>query len=335
MSGREPANPEYVRAWSRRAHGSPLYRVLGEHIADSEKLMGLMRKIEHWPPTNLVFASVHYLLMQGSETPLRRYYASIVADPGPPEEAVGPFEEFVLDHEEWIVENSNRRYTQTNECKRCAALLPAVWETGLETFHLVEIGASAGLNLAMDHYRYRWGGVEWGPSSSPVLLEAGSRGGRVRPRDTKILSRIGLDLNPIELDDPDERDWLLALIWPEHTERRSRLERAMELAKGVPMRMVEGDATETLPGVISSLPEGDPVIVMNSMALMQFGRAQREALYRTIDEQGSARTVRRVSFEILAAGDEWVTLASDSGRGLAPIGQAHPHGEWIELYARP
>ena len=335
MSGREPASPDYVRSWSRRAHGSPLYRVLGEHIADSEELMGIMRRIEHWPPTNLAFASVHYLLMQDSDTPLRHYYASLVDDPGPPEEATGAFEEFVLEHEEWIVENSNRRYTQTNESKRCAALLPAVWETGLERFHLVEIGASAGLNLAMDAYRYRWDEVEWGPSGSPVLLEAESRGGRVRPRQVEILSRVGLDLNPIELDDQEERDWLLALIWPEHTNRRARLERAMKLAKSVPIHMVEGDATETLPEVLSSLPEEDPVVVMNSMALMQFGRDQRESLYRTIEDAGSARPVRRVSFEILAAGDQWVTLAADSGRGLAQIGQAHPHGEWIELYARP
>ena len=335
MSGREPASPDYVRSWSRRAHGSPLYRLLGEHVADSQELMDLVRRIEHWPPTNLLFASVHYLLMRGSESPLRQYYASIVDDPGPPEEAIGPFEDFALRHEEWIVENSNRRYTQTNESKRCVALLPAIWETGLQRFHLVEIGASAGLNLAMDRYHYRWDEVEWGPSGSPVILDANSRGGRVRPRQVEILSRTGLDLNPIDLDDPDERDWLLALIWPEHTERRSRLEKAMGLAKDVPMRMVAGDATETLPGVLSSLSEGDPVVVMNSMALMQFGRSQRESLYRAIEEEGSARPVRRVSFEILAAGDEWVTLAADSGRGLAQIGQAHPHGEWIELYARP
>lgn len=335
MSGLEPASPDYVRSWSRRAHGSPLYRVLGEHIADSDELMNLVRRIEHWPPTNLVFASVHYLLMQGLETPLRQYYPSLVDDPDPPEKAIGPFEEFVLGHQEWIVENSNRRYTQTNESKRCVALVPAIWETRLESFHLVEIGASAGLNLALDEYRYRWGEIEWGPWGSPVLLETESRGGRVRPQQIEILSRVGLDLNPIELDDPDERAWLLALIWPEHTERRARLERAMDLAKDVPMRMVEGDATDTLRGVLSSLPAGDPVVVMNSMALMQFGRAQRESLYQTIEDAGTERPVRRVSFEILAAGDEWVTLAADSGRGLAQIGQAHPHGEWIELYARP
>lgn len=297
--------------------------------------MGVIRQIQNWPPTNLLFASVHYLLMQGLDTPLRGYYASLVPDPKPPEGATGPFKEFVEEHEEWIVDNSNRRYTQTNEAKRCSALLPAIWATGLPRFHLVEIGASAGLNLAMDHYRYRWGDVEWGPSGSPVLLEAVSRGGRVRPGPTEILSRTGLDLNPIDLDDSEERSWLVALIWPEHIERRTRLEKAIEQVKRVPMSMVGGDATETLPGVLDSIPGEDPVVVMNSMALMQFGRGQRESLYASIEEARSFRTVRRVSFEILAAGDEWVTVAADSGRGLAQIGQAHPHGEWIELYARP
>jgi len=335
LSGREPASPEYVRAWSRRAHGSPLYRALGERVASDSDLMNVIRRIEHWPPTNLLFASVHYLLMRGLQTPLRDYYASLVDDPEPAEEAGGPFREFVIEHQEWIVENSNRRYTQTNESKRCVALLPAIWSTGLERFHLIEIGASAGLNLAMDHYRYSWDGVEWGPSGSPVVLEAASRGGRPQPRSIEVLSRRGLDLNPIDLEDADDRSWLVALIWPEHIERRARLEKAIEVAEHVPMEMIEGDATETMPEVLSSLPKGEPVVVMNSMALMQFGRAQRESLYRSIAEAGSARPVRRVSFEILAAGDEWVTIAADFGRGLAQIGQAHPHGEWIELYARP
>lgn len=333
--GRQPATADYVRSWGRRAHGSPLYRELSEQIADDDQLMEVIGEIDHWPPTNLLFASVHLLLMRGAVSPLADYYASLVPDPRSPAEARGPFKEFVLEHRDRIIENSNRRYTQTNEVRRCVALLPAVWATGLERFHLVEVGASAGLNLAMDHYRYRWGEVEWGPSGSPVLLETESRGGRVEPRAIDVLSRTGLDLNPIDPDDDDERDWLVALIWPEHTERRARLEKALALSEGVPMRSIEGDAVATLPALLASLPEDDPVVIVNSMALMQFGRASRERLYRIIDDAKVGRTLRRVSFEILAAGDEWVTLSADSGRGLAQIGQAHPHGEWIELYARP
>lgn len=31
------------------------------------------------------------------------------------------------------------------------------------------------------------------------------------------------DLNPLDVRDPDDMAWLLACIWPEHTERRERL----------------------------------------------------------------------------------------------------------------
>jgi hypothetical protein len=30
--------------------------------------------------------------------------------------------------------------------------------------------------------------------------------------------------------------------------------------------------------------------------------------------------------------DDWARLVADDGDGARVIGQAHPHGEWIELY---
>lgn len=327
--------PDYVRSWSGRAHGSPLYHTLGSFVADDDELMAVMQRIRHRPQPNLLFAAVQFRLMRGAETPLRAHYPSLVDVAEPPEGAQQSFKDFVLENEDWIVETGNTRFTQTNEVKRCSALLPAVWETGIEGFHLIEVGASAGLNLAMDRYRYQWGEVEWGPQGSRVTLDAASRGSPVRPGGLQVLSRTGLDLNPVDLEDPDERDWLLALIWPEHHERRARLADAMSVAADVPIDMVEGDASETLHEVVASLPPTDPVVVMNSMVLIQFTRAQREALYRSVEEAGKGRIVRRVSLEFLAAGDDWVTISSDQGRGLAQIGIGHPHGEWIELYARP
>ena len=327
--------PDQLKHWGKRAHGSPLYHSLANSIADDPELMDVIRKIDHRPQPNLLFGAVQFLLMRGQESVLTEHYASLVDHPRPPEEAGRPFKQFVLDNEQWIVDIANTRYTQTNEIKRCAALLPAVWETGLESFHLIEIGASAGLNLAMDLYRYRWSEVEWGPGDSSVLLDAGSRGGRVNPRGFLAMSRTGLDLNPIDVDDEDDRDWLMALIWPEHHDRRARLRSALEIVATVPIEMVPGDASETLIDVVTSLPAGDPVIVMNSMVLIQFDRAQREALYEAVEVSSQDRILRRVSFEFLAAGDDWVTISADQGRGLAQIGKAHPHGEWIELYARP
>lgn len=331
---RAQVTSDYLRWWGRQAYCSPLYRTLAEFVAQDPDLLRVVSSIENLPEPNLLFASVQYLLMRQSTDRLREYYASLVDDPRPPDGATGPFKAFVLDNEALIVELGRTRYTQTNECKRCIALLPAVWATGLPRFHIIEIGASAGLNLAMDRYRYRWGDTEWGPPSE-VTLVAESRGGRVRPAEIEILSRTGLDLDPVDVEDPDQRDWLIALIWPEHHERRARLRRALRVVTEVSIDMVPGDATETLSGVLSRLPEGDPAIVMNSMALMQFSRTQRDSLYEAIERENRRRPLRRVSFELLAAGDEWVTLSADLGAGLAQIGQADAHGEWLDLYARP
>src|SRR5204863_254585 len=62
------------------------------------------------------------------------------------------------------------RPCQTNEVGRAAALfggfLLVARETGLP-LRLLEIGASAGLNLRWDHYRYEQGDAGWGDRASP------------------------------------------------------------------------------------------------------------------------------------------------------------------------
>ncbi|HEY4606524.1 MAG TPA: DUF2332 domain-containing protein, partial [Acidimicrobiia bacterium] len=186
-----------MREWGKHTHGSPLYRELVEVVAGDPELLRVMNRIEHRPPPNLVFAAVQYLLMEGADPVLAGYYRSVVDDPLPPEGVAGPFREFVLRHEERIVEIGNSWYTQTNECRRCVALLPLVMMAPFDRFHLLDVGASAGLNLALDRYRYRYGDLEWGPTDADVVLTAETRGMPPGLHDVEILSRIGLDINPL------------------------------------------------------------------------------------------------------------------------------------------
>jgi hypothetical protein len=89
---------------------------------------------------------------------------------------------------------------------------------------LTEVGASAGLNLRFDRYRYRVGGQETAPGpASPVLISCELRGGapagqvpgQVLGPAPQITSRLGIDRQPVALADPGERAWLEAFIWPE------------------------------------------------------------------------------------------------------------------------
>jgi hypothetical protein len=37
--------------------------------------------------------------------------------------------------------------------------------------------------------------------------------------------------------------------------------------------------------------------------------------------------------DILEKTDDWAQLMVDDGSGARIVGQAHPHGEWVEIYA--
>jgi hypothetical protein len=327
--------PSDMREWARLALGSPLYSHLAGLIADTPELLRVLNRMENRPRANVFLAAVHYLLMVDSSHELARFYGSLVEAPRSPVESDRPFTDFVLAQEERIAELGSTRYTQTNECRRCVALLPAIWETSLDRFHIVDLGASAGLNLAIDLYGYRWDSLEWQGQTSPaIVLETELWGRAPVPRRVEVLSRTGLDLHLVDATDPDDRRWLDALIWPEHDERRERLRAALAVAARVDMELVSGSALETLPAVLDRLSSDEPVVVMNSFTLNQFTRDQRSELDDVIEEARRRRPVARVSLEY-SRGDDWPKLSIDDGLGPKVIGQGHPHGDWVELYALP
>ncbi len=323
--------PDQVRSWGKHAHGSPLYAHLVEVIAADAALMGVINQIQHLPQVNLLLGAVHYLLLDGANAELAGYYRSLTPRPFPSDQVDGAFRRFVLDNEPEIVEIGNIRYTQTNETRRCVALLPLVMSAPFHRFHLIDIGASAGLNLALDHYHYRWGDLAWGPESA-VNLTGENRGADFPLHEIEVLSRIGLDLAPIDPGDIDSRIWLDALIWPEQVERRHRLRAALDLVAGIEIHLRQGDALETLPRVLSGLPDGEPAVVMDAFSLNQLSPSGRAQIEQIAEDARSSRSVFRVSMELLDADDEWAKLAIADGIQLNPVGRAHPHGEWVEIW---
>ena len=326
-----PVTLHYLQDWGKHTHGSPLYAELVEVIGGDAELLRVINRIEHRPPPNLLFAAVQYLLMDQPDADLAAYYPSLRGDALPPDGVGSVFREFVLDHEEEIVALGNSRYTQTNEARRCVALLPLVMMAAFHRFHLVDIGTSAGLNLGLDLYRDRFDDRGWGPPS-PVVLHTESRGAEVPLHEIEVLSRTGLDLNPIDPGDSDGRRWLDALIWPEHHERRDRLRRALGVVSDIPIEMVAGDALRTLPRVLASLPAEEPAVVMNSFAMAQLDPEGRAHIEEIADRAREQRPVFRAIMELFDASDDWARLVVDDGSGLKTVGQAHPHGEWIELF---
>ena len=159
------------------------------------------------------------------------------------------------------------RATQTNEAGRCATLLPSLAQiaaAGGRPLALIEVGASAGLTLFPDRYGYEYdagpGSPGWLPAgaagSYPVLGCAVTGPVPLPAELPQVVWRAGIDLNPLDVRNPDDVAWLEALIWPEQDFRRERLRRAIAVAQADPPLLVAGDLNEQLLALAAQAPSG-------------------------------------------------------------------------------
>src|SRR4029077_14773448 len=148
------------------------------------------------------------------------------------------------------------RNTQTNEVGRCAFLLPMfglVAARARGPLAMIEAGASAGLNLLFDRYRYDYGKAG-SIGESTVVLRPEIKGDVAPPvpgEMPRVASRIGVDIKPVDVRDDDAIAWLRACIWPEHAARVDLFTRAVEIARSDPPEIVQGEILETLPRLIA------------------------------------------------------------------------------------
>jgi hypothetical protein len=105
----------------------------------------------------------------------------------------------------------------------------------------------------------------------------------------KVASRVGLDLDPVDVRDPDARLWQRALIWPEHMTRAENLRRALEIAQETPSPVVAGDALALLPGILDSILEDAIPCVFHTHAVYQFAPEDRHRLYALLVERSARR----------------------------------------------
>ena len=246
---------------------------------------------------------------------------------------------------QWLVANWDAvasqmlvRGTQTNEPRRCAVLLPALAQVH-GPFALLEVGASAGLCLYPDRYSYSYDGRRIDPADGPstVLLECATTGNPPIPTTLpEIVWRAGLDLNPLDLTNPDDTAWLETLIWPEQHERRARIRAAMEIVRANPPRIVRGDAIDDLPALVSEAPAGIPLVIVSSAAivyLMPEPRARFIDYVRSLDATWISN--EGAGIVPVAAGKLEGRVPPETGQMLlsvneTPLAFTGPHGDRLD-----
>ena len=230
------------------------------------------------------------------------------------------------------------RRTQTNEVGRCAVLLPALPPGPLA---LVEVGASAGLCLLFERYAYEFGSTRLGSASSAVRLYCTATGPVPLPQAVpRIVWRRGLDLRPIDVHDDDAVRWLLACVWPEHHERRRRLERAIAAARADPPVVSAGDLVDDLPALLAEAPDDAQLVVFHSAVLSYVSRERRQAFTDVLAHASKRRDIIWLANEAAGVVPELPAAAPSGslrfllGRTRFANGQrrsellalAHPHG---------
>ncbi|GAA2166274.1 hypothetical protein GCM10009845_25300 [Pedococcus bigeumensis] len=239
---------EYLAFARGQAAGvSPTYEALAGAVAAHDQLEGLLADL----PTgkqqpNLLFG-------------VARHLDGPVTDPA-------AFVAWALD--QWPVVRAELlvRSTQTNEAGRCATLLPVL--SGLPgPLALLEVGASAGLCLYPDRYRYDYGQGTVGDGDGPVLGCAWDRDDPPPTRRPEVVWRAGLDLHPLDVTDPDDLHWLECLVWPEQEQRHERLRQAAAVVAADPPLLVAGDLVDDLAALAAQAPVGATLVVLHTAVL--------------------------------------------------------------------
>lgn len=281
----------------------PMYAGLCRTIAAAPDLAGLLLEA----PTGqrlpvLVLAALHDAVLADPTTPLGAWYPSVGGDPRRDGDLEGALRATYEAHRERVLELVRHRQVQTNEVNRCVgwrAALAMVCCDDPRPLTLLELGASAGLNLAVDRYAIHFDGAgpggAVGPVDSPVELRTSVRTGAWPGLDIElpeVVARLGLDLHPLDTADPDDARWLTACLWPEQVERFGRLRSAIELTRSDPPDVHLGDLVDDLRALIDATPPDGHLVVLSSWALAYVDRDRRQRVLAHLVDAARTRARR-------------------------------------------
>lgn len=255
--------------------GSPLYAdLLGRAAADAEgggPVARVLQGHENDPPDSMLalrlMGAVHRRVLEGAL----------------PEMGWPAFRQALADDPEAIRRLLDRP-VQTNEVGRCAALLPgffAAARLGLPLC-LLEVGASAGLNLRWDRYAYEAEGFSWGEPGSPVRIGFELEGPAPDSTGVEICERRGCDSRPVDPATEEGRLTLLSFVWSDQAERLERLRAALSLAADPEVAVEKAGAAEWVGERLAEARPGTTTVVFHSIVMQYLSGEEREEFERQL-----------------------------------------------------
>jgi hypothetical protein len=323
--------------------GAPLYAVLMRGLADDLDSGGPTAEVLDGrldaPPGDVVqlrlLGGLHRIVLRRQAPLLATYYRSVGGEAAP-DGAWAVARDVVAAHVDEL-RSALDVPPQTNEPGRAAALAAGLLVTALvkgrSDVRLLEVGASAGLNLLVDRFRVTPAGADgagrgWGPVGSPVDL-SGTVHGTWPSGAVRVVERRGCDLAPLDPVSPDGRLRLTSFVWPDHVDRHRRLAGALALAAAHPVPVDRADAVTWLRQRLAEpAPDGVLTVVWHSIFLQYLDDADRAALWGAVDDASVRMPLAHLALEAPRApylGSPVLTLDG------FPIGSAPAHGVPVTL----
>lgn len=283
-------------------YGSPFYAYLLAHCAaDCEKgglLSDILHEHENDPADSALplrfLGSVHRLVLEGRAPALSKFYPSV----GGLVEYKRVWEVFheTVRAEKRAISNLVRNPVQTNDVGRSGSLLGGFGlvaeRTGLPLY-LLEIGASAGLNLRWDQYRYEWRGGEWGSKRSSVRLEnVFIDGAPSMPRKIRVVGRSGCDISPVDINSAAGCTTLLSYTWADQVDRIRRLKAAIEIARRVALLIHPKGAADWLEDQLRERRPGITTVVFHSLVWPYLSQSEQGRVIKMLEIAGNEASER-------------------------------------------
>jgi hypothetical protein len=180
---------------------------------------------------------------------------------------------------------------QTNEVGRSASLLGGFLEVaraGLP-LHVLEVGASAGLNLLFDRYRYEAGEDAFGPADSPLrFVEPWVSRAPDLATPVEVAARRGCDAAPIDPSSPEGRLRLRSFVWPDQLDRLARLDAALSVVDRVGAPVVDrAGAAAWASAQLADPAPGVATVLTHSIVLQYLDPLERATLVAAIESAGA------------------------------------------------
>ena len=326
--------------------GSPLYAYLLGHIAADARARGITWTILEPHAAEPAFtalglrlmAAVHRLVLSGRAPALARHYPSAGGSLGL-DGAWPAFQAVCTEHQATISQGTSRP-CQTNEPGRSAALLGGFLTVARDTgrpLRVLEVGASAGLNLRWDHFLYRGRSGDWGPAGSEAVFDGIFEAEPPLDVEAVVAQRRGCDPHPQDPSTEEARLNLRASAWPDQLERYAALEGALEVARRVPAEIDLADGPTWVAEQLAEPTPGVATVVYHSIVLQYLTEAGRERLHDVITAAGDRATPEAplawLSMEPGDAGRAHVSLCTWPGGAKRLVAVAGYHGRpvrWLE-----